>query len=262
GKNNERVQQAWQVFLQTIYSSFDKYQEGRSESVFCARPSLQVTSVSSWGTRARNYDTEKFKEAVRLFVSASKEMKNSITYQIDKIDFVRQVLSNEGESVYKEMVDAYNQKDISLFGKKSSLFLSLIQLQDSLLSCSEHFQLYRWLKQAEDFGKAPFEKKLALKNAKMQITYWGPDDPKTDLHEYANKEWSGLMKSFYLPRWKMFVEDCIRKLNGQKSVEPDYFRFEQMWCNQPDLYKPINVTAEKEARIIDRILRFDHIQSM
>jgi Alpha-N-acetylglucosaminidase (NAGLU) C-terminal domain len=32
------------------------------------------------------------------------------------------------------------------------------------------------------------DKKLAEWNARTQITYWRNDNPKTMLHEYANKE--------------------------------------------------------------------------
>jgi alpha-N-acetylglucosaminidase len=255
GKENEKVEQAWQIFLQTVYGSYEKLQEGPSESVFCARPSAKVRSVSSWGTRARNYDVAKFQEGVKLFVAASKEMNSSATYQIDKIDFVRQVLSNQGEAVYKEMIAALEQKNIDAFSKKSALFLSLIKLQDSLLNCNEHFQLYSWLKQANDFGKTPAEKKLAIKNAKMQITYWGPDNPSTDLHEYANKEWSGLMLHFYLPRWEKFVAESMASLKGENTTAPfNYFSFEQNWANQPDLYPPLKISATKEDQIISAIL--------
>lgn len=255
GKDNEKIQQAWQIFLQTVYSSFDKSQEGPSESVFCARPSINVTSVSTWGTRERNYNMAKFKEGVKLFVAASDEMKNSAAYQVDKIDFVRQVLSNQGEEVYKDMVTAFEQKNIDLFTKQSTLFLSLIKLQDSLLSCNEQFQLYSWLNQADDFGKTPAEKKLAIRNAKTQITYWGPDNPATNLHEYANKEWGGLMKYYYLPRWERFVKESLAELKGEKSSTPDYFTFEQNWSNQPDLYPPIRISANEQDQIITRILK-------
>ncbi|MBV4358203.1 alpha-N-acetylglucosaminidase [Pinibacter aurantiacus] len=255
GRSNEKIQQAWEIFLQTIYSSFDRPQEGPSESVFCARPSTKVGSVSSWGTRKRNYDVARFQEGVNLFVAAAPEMNNSATYQNDKIDFARQVLSNQGETVYQDMIAAFEQKDIAAFSQKSALFLSMIKLQDSLLSCNEHFQLYSWLKQANDFGKTTAEKKLAIKNAKTQITYWGPDNPATDLHEYANKEWSGLMKNFYLPRWEKFVAESMASLKGKNVTAPfNYFLFEQNWANQSDLYLPIKISKAKENEIIGKIL--------
>ncbi len=260
GMSDKNVEDAWQIFLQTVYSSFDKYQEGPGESVFCARPSLDVKSVSSWGTRARNYDVKEFKEGVKLFVSASSAMKNSKTYQIDKIDFVRQVLANEGEQAYKEMVAAFWKRDAELFQKKSASFLSLIRLQDSLLSTNKHFQLYTCLKQAEDFGKTPAEKKRALRNAKTQITYWGPDNPTTDLHDYANKEWSGLMKYFYLPRWEMFVKDCKAILQGKPGAEPDYFSFEENWAGKQDLYPPVKISSATLDSIVKRVLTMDENQ--
>lgn len=254
GTVNDKVQEAWQIFLNTIYASFDKYQEGPGESVFCARPALTINSASSWGTRARNYDTQKFIEGVRLFITADAEMKHSETYQTDKIDLLRQVLSNQGEEVYRQMITAYEQKDIAAFSRLSTHFLSLIKLQDSLLACNPHFQLHTWLLQAWDFGKTPAEKKLALKNAKTQITYWGPDDPATDLHEYANKEWSGLMKYYYLPRWEMFVKECLGRLRNEAVPTPNYFSFELHWCNKPDLYPPEKISHLQQERIIRRIL--------
>jgi len=100
---------AWQLFLQTIYSSFDKYQEGPGESIFCARPALNIGSVSSWGTRKRNYDTALFREAALLFSGADNDqpaLKSSETYQTDKVDFLRQVNANLADIFYQEMMDA------------------------------------------------------------------------------------------------------------------------------------------------------------
>lgn len=131
-------------------------------------------------------------------------------------------------------------------------------MQDSILSGNKHFQLHTWLQQAEDFGNTPAEKKLALKNGKMQITYWGPDNPSTDLHDYANKEWSGLMKYFYLPRWEMFVKDCMAILEGKPAPKsPDYFEFEKEWTGKPDLYPPMKITSSRQESIIRRILMMD-----
>src|SRR5690242_5578137 len=220
GKDNAAVQKAWQGFVKTVYRDFDAYQEGPSESVFCARPALQIKSASSWGTRTRNYDVKEFQNAVKLFVGASREMKNNPAYQVDKIDFVRQVLSNKGETAYQDMITAFQDKDLALFKQRSGIFLNMILQQDSLLSGNKNFELATWLNAAYNFGKTPYEKKLALKNAKMQITYWGPDDSTTMVHDYANKEWSGMMRHFYFPRWKMFVDYCLGKLKGEDPAAP------------------------------------------
>lgn len=66
-----------------------------------------------------------------------------------------------------------------------------------------HFSLYSWLKQAIDFGTTPQDKELALRNAKEQITIWGPYDPKTNLHDDAFKDW-GTIKLVVFREMKTF----------------------------------------------------------
>ncbi|HJY11682.1 MAG TPA: alpha-N-acetylglucosaminidase C-terminal domain-containing protein [Flavobacterium sp.] len=254
GKNNEAILAAWQGFLETIYSSPEVYQEGGAESIFCARPSVNVQSISSWGTRKRNYDVAKFAAAVKLFVSASKEFEQSETYQVDKIDLVRQVNANKGDVVYQNMIDALNKKDVVAFEAISKQFQKMIVQQNDLLNCNPHFSLHTWLKQAADFGTTPADKELALRNAKEQITIWGPYDPQTNLHDYAFKEWGGLLGSLYLDRWKMFEKEQIQTLRSQSAGPSNYFETERKWTAENDLFVPHLITKEDENSLISTIL--------
>lgn len=256
GKNNAQLNAAWQLLLQTAYSSPEIYQEGPSESIFCARPGVAVKTVSSWGTRKRNYDPERFAEAVKQFVAAGADYNEVETYQTDKIDFIRQVLANKGDLVYQKMIAAIDAKDAVAFKKEGAEFQQLILQQDSLLSASKYFSLNRWLQQAIDFGQTPADKANALLNAKTQITYWGPDNnPKTDLRDYAHKEWSGLLKSLYLQRWQAFTAEQLAKINGQQPQSPNYFAMELAWTKKPDLYQSKPLTAEQLDRLIKQILK-------
>ncbi|PZP45280.1 MAG: alpha-N-acetylglucosaminidase [Pseudopedobacter saltans] len=231
GTDNQDLQNAWSIFLETVYRSFSEYQEGPQESIYCVRPSLQAGSASTWGTRRRNYDTALFAKGVQLFLKAEKNIPTTETYAIDKVDFQRQVNSNSGETAYQKMIDAYNANDINRFQLTSSTFLKGILTQDSLLSTNKFFTLDRWLTEAKVLGKENKDMaNFVHKNAKMQISIWGPtSNPETDLHDYANKEWSGMMKSFYYVRWKMFVENCMKQLKGENPIDVDYFSFEKDW---------------------------------
>lgn len=51
-------------------------------------------------------------------------------------------------------------------------------------------------------------------NARNQITLWGP---RGEISDYASKQWGGLIGSYYLPRWEMFVDSLLEN-NG--SSEP------------------------------------------
>jgi alpha-N-acetylglucosaminidase len=227
GSENENLQKAWQLLLQTVYSSPELYQEGPSESIFCARPALNLKTISSWGTRKRNYDTALFKTAVELFVAAGG---SSETYEIDKIDFLRQLNANRADVVYQQMCDAVAAKDKTAFLDAYNRFEKMLLEQDKLLSTSEHFSLNRWLKQAENFGANKKDKKLAFWNAKAQITYWGPGtNPETDLHDYSHKEWGGLLASLYLQRWRLFKADMLNVIDGGKA-RANYFEVEKQWA--------------------------------
>ncbi|WP_316803321.1 alpha-N-acetylglucosaminidase [Pedobacter nototheniae] len=256
GKNTKALDEAWQLLLQTAYSSPEIYQEGPPESIFCARPAIGIKSVSSWGTRKRNYNPLKFQNAVRIFNSESAAFKNSETYQTDRIDFVRQVLANKGDLVYAEMIEAINAKNAEAFKTASSKFQEMILQQDSLLGNSKYFTLYKWLNQANNFGVTPADRANALKNAKAQITYWGPDsNPKTDLHEYAHKEWNGLLGSLYLSRWKEFTKNELAKMTGKDSEESNFFEMEKNWVNSKELYKPKPLSNVELDALINRILK-------
>lgn len=254
GSNSGNLQNAWKIFVQTVYNSHKQLHQGPPESVFCARPALEIKSVSSWGTRQRYYDTALFRKGVRLFLQYNDSTHNE-TYETDKIDFVRQVLSDKGEIWYADMIKAYDQKDSTAFKEAANTFLNGILQQDSLLSCSKFFQLNHWLSDAYHCMNDTYDKKLFLLNAKEQITFWGPDhNPRTNLHDYANKEWNGMMRYFYYPRWQMFINDCMNTLRGEKTTRPDFYNDEVNWAKDQNMYKAVPLSAKQENSLIHRIL--------
>ena len=250
GVSNEHADKAWQGFLQTIYQSLPGYQEGAGESIFCARPALKIKSTSSWGTFVRNYDTLLFENSVKEFVKASPQLINTATYKIDLINMVRQVLANKGAIVFNQLVTAYNDKNLQAFNKASAQFVHMIQLTDDLLNTDNYFKLNTYLKQAVNNGNTTEEKANNLKNSLMQITYWGENNRSEDnLHEYAYKEWSGLMDNYYLPRWQMYFDYLRANLQGKTTREPDYFSWERNWVEQNQ-----KLSAEKPARPLLKVV--------
>ncbi|MEO9146494.1 MAG: alpha-N-acetylglucosaminidase [Ginsengibacter sp.] len=233
GKTDVHIQSAWQVFLNTIYTSDLEPQQGAPESIFCARPSTKAEHARTWGTLKTSYDTKAFEKAVNLFASSAYKFKGIATYQYDLIDLTRQVISNKGMEIYKLMISAFNANNKQDFRKYSDEFLKLMRMQDNLLLTDRDFRLSTWINSAYDFGQTPEDKKLAVRNAKIQISYWGSNNPKTDLHDYANKEWGGLIGTLYLQRWQQFINYLNEKLEGKEPQEPDYFTMEKEWADSP-----------------------------
>lgn len=255
GKTDAVMEKAWDIFLKTIYSSPDIPQEGAPESIFCARPSTSIGSVSTWGTRKRNYNTALFKEGVKLFVTLEEKYKNSETYQIDKTDMLRQVLANKGDSLYQLTINAIVGKNIPQFKHHSQQFLRMIRMQDSLVSAIPPFRLSFWLKKANSFGQTKADKQQAVRNTKMQYTIWGPDtNPKTSLHEYAHKEWNGILGTLYYDRWKIFVDEQTAVLEGKNPQPTDYFSVEKRWIESASIPKDIKLTNNQIRDLTERIL--------
>lgn len=241
GETTPQLDRAWQLLLETVYKS-----GSRAESIFCARPSLAVKGVSTWGTVHVDYDASKLEQAAHDFLQARNLLRSNDAYQHDAVDLVRQVLANRGAVAYRGMVDAYDGHDKATFDRTSQEFLNLLRTQDALLRTRREFMLGTWLAEAKAMAHTEEERALCEKNARTQITYWGPDDPATELHEYASKEWSGLLQDFYLVRWEMFVRELRLRLDGVYVPRANYFDFEKRWAEQRKSYPvmPLGDPAE------------------
>lgn len=158
GINSPSLQKAWQLLHQTVYNSHIEKHQGPSESIFLAKPSENVKSVSTWGTVKIFYDPVLLEKAAEAMLEVAPELKKNSAYQYDLVDVVRQVNANRGKVLYDSMIVAYKQKNILNFDKYSSSFKKLLLQQDKMLNSQPDFRLSKWLQRARDFGKTEDEK--------------------------------------------------------------------------------------------------------
>jgi|GEM_PF-34692 len=235
GKYNKDILDAWKLFLQTTYSSPEGYQEGPPENILCARPALEIKSVSSWGTVKKRYDVAAYLQAVRLFARAAPLFKGSETYRIDLINFTRQALANAADTVHNRLVEAYRGKNEQAFSKTTGRFLEMAESAEQLLNMDPYYRLATYRQQALAAGNTPEEKKNNLHNALMLVTYWGENNRKEDyLHEYAYKEWAGMMSAFYKRRWEMYFAYLKDQMKGGTPQELDFFGWERSWVSRQE----------------------------
>ncbi|MDF2190141.1 alpha-N-acetylglucosaminidase [Paraflavitalea sp. CAU 1676] len=254
GKAHKDISAAWNVFLRTVYQSISSRQEGPPENILCARPSLQIKSVSSWGSVKKTYDIALFEKAVKLFAKAAPDMKNSRTYRIDLINFARQVIANEADTVHARMVTAFHAKDEQAFQQQTKRFLHLIDVTDTLLNTDPFFRLSTYQRQSLRAGNTKQEKENNLLNLMMLTTYWGENNPAEDyLHEYAYKEWSGLMSSFYRTRWVMYFDQLSKQMKGAGTEKIDFFHWERDWVKQ-HLTVPADPAPANLEKLCSRLL--------
>nr|WP_243835822.1 alpha-N-acetylglucosaminidase C-terminal domain-containing protein [Gelidibacter sediminis] len=259
GIANPNLNKAWQVLNNTVYGKKigPPYQQGTNESIFCARPSLNITSVSSWATTELHYNPVELLEAWQLFIQESDGLADRTNFQYDLVDLTRQVLANYAQVIYADMVRHYKNGDLSGFNRASEKFTTLLKDQDRLLNSRKEFMLGLWLEAAKSRATNPAEKDLFEYNARTQITTWSFQD--SNLHDYAHREWGGMLSDFYLPRWELFIAKLKAELNGEHSKDIDYYAFEEGWNNEHKLFP---TTEQGDGVAIAKALYATYIQDI
>lgn len=233
GKNNAEAAKAWKILHSTVYTvPPDKFIRDGAESIIQGRPTLD--SSAAWASTRLNYNAKDLLPAWQAMVNAAPDLKQSDGYQFDLVDLTRQVLANYALPLQRKWVAAYQRKDLADFKKYSTEYITLIDDMDCLLATRRDFLLGRWVADARSNGITPNEKALYEFNAKDLITLWGDKD--SPLHEYACKQWSGLLSDFYKPRWQQFFEQLTLDIEGKKTLDKDTFaqqikNWEWNWVN-------------------------------
>jgi alpha-N-acetylglucosaminidase len=228
GHDSPQIRKAWKKLVQSAYGSYPGLRRPQ-ESLLCAMPSLKVRKASPYAATCKiQYDPKELRDALALLLSAADTCGTQRTYQFDVVDVARQFVANTGQILYSDMIEAYHQKDQARFEKTSSAFLTLLDDQDRLLSCEPMYMLGTWLHQARKVAPTPEQADQNERNARWLITTWTPQ--KSGLNNYAWREWGGLMKNYYKPRWQYFIDDLKLRLNGKNPKRIDFYPSAKTWC--------------------------------
>lgn len=219
GKYSETLRKAWDILLETCYSSSNDYQENEVGSALAARPQLMPIRTGPCCYTKIYYDTKLFEKAVSLFKSVSDEFGESDGYQYDLCDLVRQALSNRFYTNQSDFADAYSRKDIEALKILSEKQLNLLLDMDRFLANRSEFSLSRWIEDSHRLAGDEQEKKYFDFNARTLITLWGDVYGENMLYDYSWREWSGLIGEFYFVRWKMFYDEVISQLEKGRYVD-------------------------------------------
>lgn len=245
----QTVYKAWGKLGRSIYNCpKQQVQQGTHESVFCARPGLDVYQVSSWSEMKDYYDPDEVISAARLLLSVADEFRGNTNFEYDLIDVVRQAIAEKGRRMQKVVSAAYRVGDKELFDRAADKFLNLILWQDKLLGTRSEFRLGKWINDARSLGNTPEEKDLYEWNARVQITTWGNRNAAENggLRDYAHKEWNGILKDFYYMRWKLYFDSLRQQLEGQQPADIDFYSVEEAWTKDKKAY-----TTEPEGDCIE-----------
>ncbi|KAL7016559.1 hypothetical protein ACKWTF_010062 [Chironomus riparius] len=224
GFESNNIQHGWLHLLKSVYA-FESFENIRGKYVYCRRPSLRL---NPW----KWYDGKYVRKALKKFLNAATNESNSLNnlFERDLVDLTRQLLQIKAEEIYPSIVKSFKQKNLKQLTTSSNMFLDLLNDLDYLLETHNDFLLGKFLKSAKEMAFDDAERKQFEFNARNQITLWGPNGQIVD---YATKQWNGMFKGYFIPRWQLFIEQLKNSL--QTNVPFNQSKFQQDVFNQVEL---------------------------
>jgi alpha-N-acetylglucosaminidase len=208
GAEAEPAQQAWDILLDTVYAA-----KSPSSFVFWRRPALDPKSVVR--------KPKEVGEALGLLLSCADQLGGQATYRHDLADVAVQWLGDLNTLQLEKVAQAYKAKDKAAFAAECDVFLQMLRDMDALQATRRETTLGKWIDDAVRWARNDEQRRHYEWNARNQVTLWGPAD--SILHDYARKNWAGLISTFYVPRWEKF----FARLDETWSATFDAAGFEQ-----------------------------------
>ena len=220
GGADANVEEAWNVLREKIL--LDSSPIGSQGAIFQSRnPALRGDPHNMLSSKI-TYHNKDLVHAWELFLQAGPAARKSSAYQRDLVDTTRQALGNIGLTLRDEMAAAYDKKDAAAFEKAAGKFMALGRDMDKFLGTRTEFMLGKWIDDAKSWAADKSEQTYYERDARSIITIWGGS-----LTDYAGRQWNGLMRDYYLPRWQLLIDATLVELKGGKPV--DRQALEKQW---------------------------------
>ncbi|MEV3860158.1 alpha-N-acetylglucosaminidase TIM-barrel domain-containing protein [Streptomyces sp. NPDC050095] len=234
GGADPHARAAWRALRSTAYGMrrTDSWSEP-PDGLFAARPDLAADKAAAWSPAAERYDVVAFDRVLDELVRVGGELRGGSAYRHDAVDVARQVLSNRSRALLPLIKSAYDAGDRPLFRELTGTWLDWMRLLDRLLGASPQHLLGRWLAEARAWGADRAERDRLEYDARSILTTWGTrDGSESGLHDYANREWAGLVGSLYAGRWQRYFDALDAALADAVAPERiDWFAYEDAWAH-------------------------------
>jgi alpha-N-acetylglucosaminidase len=244
GAESAAAGQAWGILLDSAYKRGTSGVE--SSSIFAARPALSCKKSGPNAGFEIPYPPRKLIDALDLLLQDRDRLSASDGYRFDIADITRQILSNAGQPLQKELAAAFAAGNKDRFDEASRQFLTLLDDADAVCCTRPEYNFGKWVADARRWGSTDAEKDLYERNAATLVTLWGPvENP--HIFDYSWREWGGLIRTYYRPRWEQFFrylaehpdykEQGLPQVHGRETFRANAFYtqladWETAWTKQ------------------------------
>jgi alpha-N-acetylglucosaminidase len=201
------------------------------------------------------YDARLFKQALPELLASSPTLKNT---SYDVVDVARQTLANESRLLLPRIKAAFEAKDVLQFEQLTQRWLRYMDLQEQLLRTHPSFMVGTWLSRVRPWSSNPDELRRLNFDARSLLTTWGDRHASeaANLHDYGNKDWSGLTGDYYRARWQTYFDALREQLRtGTPARSIDWFAVGERWNRDTRTYPTVATGDPRQmaARIVEAI---------
>lgn len=243
GSFNENIRRFWNDMQASVYGSFTDQ----------PRHSWQLRpGVTPYGAVD---DRHPFYRGIATFVNAAASMPHNPLLEADVRQLTAAYLGGKAEQLIHLIDSAYANADTIRAVAIEKQFEKTMLGIDHILIGHPHHDLARWI----DIARNHAIGNTALANyyehnARRIVTIWGPP-----VDDYSARIWAGLVRDYYLPRWKMHFQ---QRHSGNKpdfaesrhdSSKPDFAAWERRWVENTQGVSPAQPYTDPYQAAIDLI---------
>ncbi|HLR97180.1 MAG TPA: alpha-N-acetylglucosaminidase [Jiangellaceae bacterium] len=238
GRSTPELLRAWNLLRGSVYASTGP---GPVGSIIISRPSvaddLRPAQPLNLASPPEAHVPPELAEAWTLLVSAAAEYGSDGPLGRDLADVSAEVLTRLACGAQENAAHAALGRDGSAFTGHAERLLTIITDLDRLLSTRPEYQLADWLEDARAWAETDDERALYEWNARRLITLWASGTSK--LHDYSGRHWAGLVREFYLPRWRYWRDTVAAAIEQGTALRAETFEsslidWEEAWVASQD----------------------------
>jgi len=204
GRGDPKVARAWSLVLDRVLVPGVKDHFDRGSAITQPPPRWATpegppppkTALVGAITRRDPELARHLLEAVDHLLAAEPASLASDGVRYDVVNFTRQMLAYYSDAVRERLDKAYEAKDEAEMARQTAGMMKIIRDLDRLVGTRREFLFGTWLRDARAWGRDEAEADYYEGNARRIITVWGGR-----LTDYAHREWNGLLRDYYYPRW-------------------------------------------------------------
>jgi alpha-N-acetylglucosaminidase len=209
------MREAWNSLLKSVYSSHSY----SSRHAWQSRPNLDPKAIAIVAG-------PEFRQGVERFLACANQLQASELYRHDLIELVGQSVGASVDAHLAEACVAQKAGQADVRRHKAQECFDMLCRVDALMNLRRDRRLETWTGDARSWARTPDVADYYDSNARLLITFWGWKE----VEDYASRVWSGLIRDYYVGRWRAFF-------NGlDDNAAPSIDVWEQTWLATP--YSP------------------------